>query len=137
MAGSNGELYHYGRFDTRTQRLEDLAVYSFGSRGWNVTGRRFARVTTHMNAHTWRADLGWQRTFGDRNAVTAFSVFPTKTVTIETPDYFGVEKPEAVLAERLKVGQLRSTSRNSIGPGTTRCRCRLRCTGRWRSRSSR
>ncbi|AMY10275.1 lipopolysaccharide ABC transporter permease [Luteitalea pratensis] len=107
MAGSNGELYHYGRFDTRTQRLEDLTVYTFGSRGWNVTGRTFARVTTHMNAHTWRADLGWQRSFGDRNAVTAFSVFPTRTVSMETPDYFGVEEPEAVLAERMKVGQLR------------------------------
>ena len=107
MAGSNGELYHYGRFDSRAQRLEDLTVYTFGSRGWNVTGRTYARVTTHMDAHTWRADLGWQRTFGDRNAVTAFSVFPTRTVTMETPDYFGVEEPEAVLAERLKVGQLR------------------------------
>jgi LPS export ABC transporter permease LptF/LPS export ABC transporter permease LptG len=107
MAGSRGELYHYGRFDPRAQRLEDLTVYTFGSRGWNVTGRTFARVSTHMRASTWRADLGWQRTFGDRNAVTEFSVFPTRTVTMETPDYFGVEEPEAVLAERLKVGQLR------------------------------
>jgi len=107
MAGSNGELYHYARFDSRAQRLEDLTVYTFGSRGWNVTGRTYARVTTHMQANTWRADLGWHRTFAERNAVTAFSVFPTRTVTMEKPDYFGVEEPEAVLAERLKVGQLR------------------------------
>jgi LPS export ABC transporter permease LptG/LPS export ABC transporter permease LptF len=108
MAGSQGELYHYGRFDPRAQRLEDLTVYTFGSRGWNVTGRTYARVTTHMDAITWRADLGWRRTFGDRNAVTDFTVFPTQTVKMETPDYFGVEEPEAVLAERLKVAQLRT-----------------------------
>jgi len=107
MAGSDGQLYHYGRFDPRAQRLEELTVYTFGSRGWNVTGRTYARVTTHMQGTTWRADLGWHRTFGDRNAVTDFSVFPTRTVTMETPDYFGVEEPEAVLAERLKMGQLR------------------------------
>lgn len=108
MAGSQGELYHYGRFDPRAQRLEDLTVYTFGSRGWNVTGRTYARVTTHMDALTWRADLGWRRTFGDRNAVTDFTVFPTQTMKMETPDYFGVEEPDAVLAERLKVSQLRS-----------------------------
>ncbi len=107
MAGSQGELYHYGRFDPRAQRLDDLTVYRFGSRGWNVTGRSYARVTTHMDGETWRADLGWQRTFGDRNAVTDFAVFPTKTMAMEPPAYFGVEEPEAVLAERLKVGQLR------------------------------
>lgn len=108
MAGSHGELYHYGRFDPRAQRLEDLTVYTFGSRGWNVTNRIYARVTTHMDASTWRADHGWRRTFGDRNAVTDFVVFPTQTVSMETADYFGVEEPEAVLAERLKVAQLRS-----------------------------
>ena len=108
MAGSRGELYHYGRFDARAARLEDLTVYTFGSLGWNVTGRTYSRVTTYMDADTWRADLGWQRTFGDRNAVTDFKVFPTTTVTMEAPDYFGVEEPEAVLAERLKVQQLRS-----------------------------
>jgi LPS export ABC transporter permease LptG/LPS export ABC transporter permease LptF len=107
MAGSNGELYHYGRFDPRAERLEDLTVYTFGSRGWNVTGRTYARVTTHMNDATWRADYGWRRRFGDRNAVNDFAVFPTTTVSMERPDYFGVEEPEAVLAERLKVGQLR------------------------------
>ncbi len=108
MAGSHGELYHYGRFDPRAKRLEDLTVYTFGSRGWNVTGRTYARLSTNMDATMWRSDLGWQRTFGDRNAVTDFAVFPTQTVTMEEPDYFGVDEPEAVLAERLKVGQLRN-----------------------------
>ena len=107
MVGSKGELYHYGRFDPRAQRLEDLTVYTFGSRGWNVTGRTYARVATHMDAATWRADFGWRRTFGDRNAVNDFAVFPTASVSMERPDYFGVEEPQAVLAERLKVGQLR------------------------------
>jgi LPS export ABC transporter permease LptG len=107
MAGSQGRLYHYGRFDPRAQRLEDLTVYTFGSRGWNVTGRTYARVTTHMDAMTWRADRGWQRSFGDRNAVTDFALFPTRAVKMETPEYFGVEEPQAVLAERLKVAQLR------------------------------
>jgi LPS export ABC transporter permease LptG len=108
MAGSDGRLYHYGRFDPRGQRLDDLTVYTFGSRGWNVTSRLYARVATNMDATTWRADYGWLRTLGDRNAVTDFAVFPTTTLTMERADYFGVEEPEAVLAERLKVNQLRS-----------------------------
>ena len=108
MAGSDGRLYHYGRFDPRGQRLDELTVYAFGSRGWNVTSRLYSRLATAMDGTTWRADYGWLRTFGDRNAVTDFSMFPTQTVTMERPDYFGVEEPEAVLAERLKVHQLRS-----------------------------
>lgn len=107
MAGSHGELYHYGRFDPRAGRLDDLTIYTFGSRGWNVVGRTYARLTTHMDARTWRADLGWHRRFGDRNAVNEFEAFPTRTVALETPEYFGVEEPDAVLAERLKLGQLR------------------------------
>ncbi|HTV02466.1 MAG TPA: LptF/LptG family permease, partial [Luteitalea sp.] len=108
MAGSDGRLYHYGRFDPKAGRLEDLTIYTFGSRGWNVTSRSYARLTTHMEGRQWRADYGWRRTFGDRNAITQFGVFPTETISLETPDYFGVEEPEAVLAERLKVTQLRS-----------------------------
>ncbi len=108
MAGSDGRLYHYGRFDPRAARLEELTVYDFGSRGWNVTSRLYGRVAVHMDGTTWRADQGWLRTFGDRNAVTAFTPFPTHALTMERPDYFGVEEPEAVLAERLKVPQLRS-----------------------------
>jgi len=108
MAGSHGQLYHYGRFDPGAQRLEDFTVYTFGSRGWNIVGRTYARVATNMNDTTWRADLGWQRTFGDKNAVTQFTVFPTQTIALDPPAYFGVEEPEAVLAERLKVPQLRT-----------------------------
>lgn len=107
MAGSDGRLYHYGRFDPRAQRLDDLTVYSFGTRGWNVTSREYARVVANMDRTTWRADFGWLRTFGERNAVTDFNVYPTRTVTLEDPDYYGVEEPEAVLAEKLKVNQLR------------------------------
>ncbi len=108
MAGSDGRLYHYGRFDPKARRLEDLTIYTFGERGWNVTSRSFARLTTFMDAKTWRADYGWTRTFGERNAVTRFEVFPTEPVALESPEYFGVEEPDAVLAERLKVTQLRA-----------------------------
>lgn len=107
MAGSDGRLYHYGRFDPRSQRLDDLTIYTFGSRGWNVTSREYARAVANMDKTTWRADFGWLRTFGERNAVDQFQVYPTKTVTLEAPDYYGVEEPEAVLAEKLKVHQLR------------------------------
>ena len=108
MAGSDGRLYHYGRFDPQGHRLDDLTVYTFGSRGWNVTNRFYSRMATNMDDTLWRADLGWVRTFGDRNAITNFAVFPTRPLRMERPDYFGVEEPEAVLAERLKVHQLRS-----------------------------
>jgi LPS export ABC transporter permease LptF/LPS export ABC transporter permease LptG len=108
MAGSDGRLYHYGRFDPKVQRLEDLTIYTFGVRGWNVTSRSFARLTTHMDGKAWRADYGWKRTFGERNAITQFAVFPTQSIALESPEYFGVEEPEAVLAERLKVTQLRA-----------------------------
>ena len=114
MAGSKGELYHYGRFDPRAQRLEDLTVYTFGSRGWNVTGRTYARVT---HAHAVRTPGAPILAGNARSAIATRSptsaVFPTRTVTMETPDYFGVEEPEAVLAERLKVGQLRAAHRRT------------------------
>ena len=107
MAGSDGRLYHYGRFDPRSQRLDDLTIYTFGDRGWNVTSREYARAVANMDKTVWRADFGWLRTFGERNAVDDFQVYPTRTVTLEAPDYYGVEEPEAVLAEKLKVHQLR------------------------------
>lgn len=107
MAGSDGRLYQYGRFSPRDRRLEDLTIYSFGSRGWNLTSRQYSRVAVHMSGTTWRADEGWLRSFGDRNTITTFSVFPTQTTSIEPLDYFGVEEPDAVLAERLKLQPLR------------------------------
>jgi LPS export ABC transporter permease LptF/LPS export ABC transporter permease LptG len=107
MAGSDGRLYHYGRFDPRSQRLDDLTIYTFGNRGWNVTSREYARAVANMDKSTWRADFGWLRTFGERNAVDDFQVYPTRTVTLEAPEYYGVEEPHAVLAEKLKVHQLR------------------------------
>ncbi|MGI8673232.1 MAG: LptF/LptG family permease [Luteitalea sp.] len=107
MAGSDGRLYHYGRFDPQTRRLDDVTIYAFGQRGWNVTNRIYARLATSQTEMHWRADQGWTRRFGERNAVSDFAVFPTRTVDLEAPDYFGVEEPDAVLAERLKVSQLR------------------------------
>lgn len=107
MAGSDGRLYHYGRFDPEARRLDDLTIYAFGSRGWNVTSRMYARLATSASETQWRADQGWTRRFGDRNAVSDFAVFGTRAVALEEPGYFGVEEPDAVLAERLKFQQLR------------------------------
>jgi LPS export ABC transporter permease LptG len=107
MAGSDDRLYQYGRFDAQARRLDHLTVYDFGEDGWNLTGRTFGRVVTHRADDTWQSDQGWTRAFGPRNTVTTFAPYDVAALTLESPDYFGVEEPEAAQAERLKLGQLR------------------------------
>lgn len=106
MAGSDDRLYHYGRFDPATRRLDELQVYDFGAAGWNVTQRTYGRLVTWRDGATWDASQGWTREFSDRNTVSNFGLYATRELALEPPDYFGVEEPEAAQAERLRLGQL-------------------------------
>jgi LPS export ABC transporter permease LptG/LPS export ABC transporter permease LptF len=108
MAGTDDRLYHYGRFDPTARRLDELHVYDFGEAGWNITQRTYGRLVTWREDGTWDSAQGWTRDFGDRNTVSNFSLYATRPLTLEPPDYFGVEEPEAAQAERLKLGQLRA-----------------------------
>ncbi len=107
MAGSDDRLYHYGRFDPTARRLDELQVYDFGADGWNLTQRTYARLATWRDGSQWEATHGWTRDFGERNTVSNFTLYAERPLALESPDYFGVEEPEAEQAGRLQLAQLR------------------------------
>lgn len=107
MAGSDDRLYHYGRFDPTARRLDELQVYDFDASGWNLERRIYGRLVTWREGSTWDASQGWTRAFTTGNTVDDFQLFATRELTLEPPEYFGVEEPEAAQAGRLKLGQLR------------------------------
>ncbi len=107
MAGSDDRLYHYGRFDPAAQRLDELQVYDFDETGWNLSQRTYGRLVTWREGDLWDASQGWARTFEARNTVADFRLYATRELTLERPDYFGVEEPRAAQAERLKLDELR------------------------------
>lgn len=121
MAGTDDRLYQYGRFDPTARRLDELHVYDFGDAGWNITQRTYGRLVTWRPDGRWESAQGWTRDFGDRNTVSNFTLYATRSLALEPPDYFGVEEPEDVKAERLKLGQLRShiTDLRQAGYDTT------------------
>lgn len=108
MAGSDGRLYHYGRFDPNARRLDELQIYAFDASGWNLSQRTYGRLVTWREGNEWEATQGWTRQFGPRNTVSDFTLYAARPVSLEPPSYFGVEEPEAAQAERLRLDQLRA-----------------------------
>jgi LPS export ABC transporter permease LptG len=107
MAGTDNRLYQYGRFDPSARRLDELHIYTFDESGWNLSQRTYGRLVSWEHDQTWAASQGWTREFGARNAVSDFKLYATRQLSLERPDYFGVEEPKAAQAERLQLGQLR------------------------------
>ena len=110
VTGRDGQIYHYVFFDPRTHELNGLSAYEFSptralARRTYATKASFAAMLDASGGEAqWKATGGWIREFtGSRNS--RFQPFDTKALTLERPDYFITEQPDA---DRMSYTQLRA-----------------------------
>lgn len=117
--GQAGDIYHYDFFDSHANEFNQLAVYRINEPAWGVASvTRASRVrlvrernTDSGAAFRWRASGGWSRDFSQRiqngvvrKAVT-YTPFSERTLSLEPPDYFKTDEPDA---ELMTYGELRN-----------------------------
>ncbi len=110
VAGRDGQIYHYVFFDPRKRELNGLSVYEF-SRTQALERRTYAMhaafaglVRGRSDQAQWAATGGWVRQFtgGEHGG---FETFDRRVLTLERPDYFITEQPDA---DRMSYTQLRA-----------------------------
>jgi LPS export ABC transporter permease LptG/LPS export ABC transporter permease LptF len=102
VAARNGAIYHYDLFDARRSRLVGFWKYEFDDRTWRLTRITYAEVVRFSRPSStpdsligaWTTGAGWVREIKNDNDST-YATFNAQTVTMELPDYFGAEQPEA------------------------------------------
>ncbi len=111
LVGRNGDVYHYQYYDPRKRELNGLSVFRFDEASHALTSRVYAsRATWDPEADPsnmrpgWRADQGWERTFGPKTQIKTFDRFDSRAMLLEAADYFVTEAPPP---ERMTYGQLR------------------------------
>lgn len=109
LVGRNGEVYHYQYYDQRGRDLNGLSVFKYDAATHTVSHRLFAQRAEYEpnqdgTSINWRLQQGWSREFGGEADIKTFERFTTKTVPLESPDYFVTEAPAP---ERMSYRQLR------------------------------
>ncbi|MBE3072216.1 MAG: LptF/LptG family permease, partial [Acidobacteria bacterium] len=112
IVGKQGEIYNYAYFDPRRAVLTDLSIYEFHPTAWVLARRTFASQAVFDAAGAagagapavWHASRGWVRDFTGSGDARSWRPFGERDLTLEPPDYFGTEQPEA---ERMTYAQLR------------------------------
>jgi LPS export ABC transporter permease LptG/LPS export ABC transporter permease LptF len=102
VTGRDDRLYHYTYFDPRNRLLSELEVYRFDSAQWRIAERTQAGYAVFKDG-AWQATKGWTRSFTD-DVVNRYEPFASRTLRLESPEYFGTEQPSA---ERMSYSELR------------------------------
>lgn len=130
VVGREGDIYHYDFFDTATNRFSRLWIYDVGEGAWELKGITHAANATFSDtsntspasddhaqaartasAAVWRGAQGWSREFRQRgrsgrgggSLTVRYNAFAERTLSIEPPDYFKNQTPDA---EQMTYGQL-------------------------------
>ncbi len=114
LTGSDGTVYHYQSYSPSERELNGLTVLTFTSaESTSLARRTFAAVATAGaasdngvdNSRRWQARKGWTRSFGNDLALTEFSRFDDRALTLEPPETFVTEAPPPA---QMNYAQLRS-----------------------------
>lgn len=112
VVGRRGEIYNYAYFDPRRGVLTDLSIYEFHPSAWALSRRTFAgQAVFDRSAQAaagapalWHSSRGWVREFDAGGDSRSWRPFEQRDLTLEPPEYFGTEQPEA---ERMTYTELR------------------------------
>jgi LPS export ABC transporter permease LptF/LPS export ABC transporter permease LptG len=118
MAGQNGDIYHYDRFDAQKNEFQQFTVYQIDLARSDLRAMtRATRVALTAQAiddgqalPLWTAFNGWSREFsdtgqgGDRKTQVTYKPFAEKPLALESPSYFKSDEPDAAL---MTYGQLK------------------------------
>jgi LPS export ABC transporter permease LptG/LPS export ABC transporter permease LptF len=103
VVGRNGAIYHYEYYEPRRKELTQLSIYDFDARNWSLVRRTYvasaafdkSSLATGRTGAGWITRQGWVRELDASGGVRAYVPFNGRSVTLEPPDYFGTEQPEA------------------------------------------
>jgi LPS export ABC transporter permease LptG len=112
VVGRTGIIYHYEYFEPRRKELMQLSTYQFDARNWSLTRRSYmdsasfdkSSLSPGRSGAGWITRQGWVRDIDGSGQVVSYVPFNGRPVTLEPPDYFGTEQPEAA---RMTYGGLR------------------------------
>ena len=97
IVGGTGAIYHYLYFEPDLEEISNLSVYEFSGRPWQLARRTFVRHAAFADG--WEAHDVWERDFASTEGTalpyraTAVQALPS----LEPPDYFESERPDAEL----------------------------------------
>jgi len=103
VVGHNGVIYHYEHFEPRRKELTRLSTYHFDARRWSLVRRSYVESAAFDKSSLgadrpgarWITRQGWVREVDAAGQVRSYVPFNGRSVTLEPPDYFGTEQPEA------------------------------------------
>lgn len=103
IVGRSGHIYHYAHFDSREKTLNGLWLYTPDPDKWRLSKLTFVSRAQFRDG-AWRGLNGWSQTFAG-GTTGRWQPFAEQTIpSLETPDYFETEQPEA---DMMTVAELR------------------------------
>ena len=107
VVGKDGSIYHYLSFEPELDEFGSLSIYEFQGRPWSLVRRTFAEQATFAPAQaTWNGQRVWARDLVS-SAVDGSALITADTQplpSIEPPDYFETEPPNAELMNVRELG---------------------------------
>lgn len=107
VVGQNSELYHFDTFDPAADRFSKLRLYHIDPVAWRVTALTYAEEAVPATSEDgyespiWSARNGWRRDLtggaGAKQKPGRYEAFEMRTVSLETPEYFKTDVPDAEL----------------------------------------
>ncbi len=101
ILGHGGDIYHYAYYDPRLRELNGLSIYEFADNAWRLERRTYATRAAYRG--TWAGRQVWMREFTGSADPTTYRTYGTHDLSLEPPDYFVTEQPDA---ERMTYRQL-------------------------------
>ena len=96
-----GTIYNYQYFDPSENTLHGVSTYRFANDEWRLTERAHAQQAVYSGA--WQANDVWIRRIADETGPGAFESTDRAELSIESPEYFSAEPPQA---ERMNYKEL-------------------------------
>ena len=117
IVANNGDIYHYEVFDPGANRFTRFSIFHLDDRAWRLASLTYAKEVVLRRQPgadgqpmlAWQATQGWTRDLtvtrrrGGVANEAAYSSFGERPVSLEAPDYFKTEEPQA---DQMTYGQL-------------------------------
>ena len=102
IIAKDGSIYHYAFYDSPRQTLTNISIYRPAQDGWRLESITYAG-TAQYRGDAWTGRNGWVRDYS--SGKPRYEGFESRTMPLESPDYFGTSAP---VAELMTVPELRA-----------------------------